>query len=93
MPSVEYRRIIHARDMKEAQSDFDLFEGSLAKLKNQPVEYGKEIWEHRMVREAAELKVYKGPEDPAFLSMLRAEYQVGLVEAQELLKRLKAAQP
>ena len=93
VPSVEYQRIIHARYLKEAQSDVDLYESSLEELKNQPVESGKGTWEHRMIREADVLKVYKGPTDPAFLAMLRDEYQTGLVEAQKKLKRVKAERP
>ena len=93
VPSVAYQQILHARLLKEAQSDVDLFEHSLASLKNNPVEYGKEIWDHRMVREADALKAYKGPGDAEFLAMLREEYQTGLTEAQENLKRVKVAQP
>lgn len=93
VPSVEYQRSIHARDIKEAQSDVDLYESLLAGLKNQPVESAKRTWEHRIVREADALKVYKGPEDAAFVAMLRADYQTGLAEAQEQLKRVQAARP
>ena len=93
VPSVEYQRIIHARFLKEAQSDVKLFESSLADLKNQPVEHGKGMWSDRMISEAKALKAYKGPEDPAFLTSLREEYQTGLVEARGKLKSVKAAQP
>ena len=93
VPSVEYQRNIHAQFLKEAQSDVSLFERSLAELKSQPGDHGKAEWEHRRVSVANTLKVYKGPDDTAFLAMLGAEYQVGLVDSQEKLKRVKAAQP
>ena len=93
VPSVAYQQILYARSLKEAQSDVDLFESSLEDLKNQPVEHGKEMWRHRMVGESEALKAYKGPEDPAYLASLRAEYQFGLVEAQGKLKRVRATQP
>ncbi|WP_426107265.1 DUF3304 domain-containing protein [Massilia sp. TSP1-1-2] len=93
VPSLAYQRILHARFLKEAQSDVDLSESSLSDLKNRPVEHGKEMWAHRMVSEAETLKTYKGPGDPAFLASLREEYQTVLVAAQEKLKRVKTAQP
>ena len=93
MPSVEYQRIIHARYLKQAQSDVDMYESLLAGLKDQPVEHGKEMWEHRRVSDANSLKVYSGSGDAAFLAMLRADYQTGLVESQQKLRRVKAAQP
>jgi hypothetical protein len=93
VPSLEYQRVIHASFLKEAQSDVDLSESSLEDLKNRPIEHGREMWEHRMVREANALKAYKGPEDVAFIASLRAEYQAGLVHARERLKQVKAAQP
>ena len=93
VPSLEYRRVIHARFLKEAQSDVELSEQSLADLKNRPVEHGREMWEHRMLSEAKALKIYKGPADPAFLASLREEYRSGLVYSQEKLKRVKEVQP
>ena len=93
VPSVEYRRVIHARYLKEAESDVSLYEGMLAGLKNQPVEHGKRVWEHRLVSEADTLKAYKGSRDAAFLAMLRAEYETGLVEAKNKLQKVAAAQP
>ncbi len=93
VPSVQYQRIVHAQSLKQAQSDVALYESLLAGLKNRPVEHGKDAWEHRMVSDAHTLKAYKGPADPAFLAMLRADYQTGLVETTEQLKRVKAAQP
>ena len=93
VPSVEYQRIIHARFLKEAQSDVDLYEGLLADLKNKPTERGKDAWEFRMVSDANTLKAYKGPGDAAFLAMLGANYHAGLTEAREKLQRVKAEQP
>lgn len=93
VPSVDYRRIIHARSVKEAQSDVDLYEGLLAELKNQPDKHGERVWEYKMVSESKTLKIYSGSKDPAFLAVLRAEYQTGLVEAREQLRRVKAVQP
>lgn len=93
VPSVEYQRIIHAAYLKEAQSDVDLYESSLEELKNQSVESAKATWDHRIIREANALKAYNGPTDPAFLAMLREEYQTGLVEAQKKLKHVKAERP
>ena len=93
VPSVEYQRIIHARSVKEAESDVDLYEGLLAQLKNDPSERGKEAWDFRMVSDASTLKAYKGPGDAAFLAMLRADYRTGLAHEREKLKRVKAAQP
>ena len=93
VPSVEYRRIIHARYLKEAQSDVNLYESSLVDLEKRPLEHGKEMWEQRRVRESDALKVYKGSGDAAYLASLREEYQAGLVEAREKLKRINAAQP
>lgn len=93
VPSVEYKRIIHARYLKEAQSDVDLYESSLEELKNLTVESARATWEHRIVRESAALKIYSGPGDPAFIAMLRAEYAQGLVEARKKLKRVEAARP
>jgi hypothetical protein len=93
VPSVEYQRSMHETYLKEAQSDVDLSERSLADLENRPVEHGREMWEHRMVSEADALKAYKGPGDAAFLGSLREEYQTVLVAAREKLKRVKAARP
>ena len=93
VPSVEYRRIIHARYLKEAQSNVNLHESLLAGLQNNPHEHGKEAWEFRKVSDSAALKAFKGPEDAAFLAMLRADYEAGLVEARDKLTEVKAAQP
>ena len=93
VPSMEYKRIIHAGLLKEAQSDVDLFESLLDGLKRHPVEHGKRVWEFRRINNANALKPYKGPADADFLTMLYEEYQTGLVEAREQLKRMKAAQP
>lgn len=93
VPSLEYRRVIHARFLKEAQSDVELYERLLAGLKNRPLEHGAESWEFLTVNNAVRLQPFKGPTDTAFLSMLRADYQTGLVEAHQQLKRMKDAQP
>ena len=93
VPSLEYQRVIHARYLKEADSDVSLYEGLLAGLKFQPVEHGKRVWEHRLVREGDTLKAYIGPRDAKFLAMLRAEYEMGLVEAKNKLQKVAAAQP
>ena len=93
VPSLEYQRVIFARYLKEAKSDVNLYESSLADLKKRPLEHGKEMWVQRKVRETEALKAYKGPGDAAYLASLREEYQTGLVEARDKLKKVEAAQP
>ena len=93
IPDLAYRRERYDIFISEAQDWVDLYIQLLDELKKTPAKRATSQWEYVSRSNAAKLKPYSGPLDPAYLAMLQKDYQASLLLAQEKLKRLKASRP
>lgn len=93
VPSIEHRRELQDRAIAEAQMTIDLYVSSLDELSKDPGKYALEEWNSIMMFQPARLKQYKGSGDPAYLEMLKKDYEGHLSKARVDLKNRKAARP
>ena len=93
VPSIEYQRELQDKEIAEAQSTVALYVRSLDELKKDPEKRTLEEWDSNMLYRPDRLKPYKGPNDPAYLAMLKKDYENKLVSAEADLKNIKAARP
>ena len=93
IPSVEYQRQLQDQSIAESQSTVDLYVSSLDELSKDPGKHAKEEWDSIKVLQPARIKSFKGPDDQAYLAMLRRDYEGHLARAQSDLKKKKAARP
>ena len=93
VPDLAYRRERYDLYIKEAQDMVELYQEMLEELKITPAKRATASWEYTSRSDTKELKPYSGPLDPAYLAMLRKDYQSSLLLAQEKLQQLKKSRP
>ena len=93
VPSIEHRRELQDRAVAEAQMRIDLYVSSLDELSKEPGKHGLEEWNSIMMFQPARLKQYKGSGDPAYMVMLKKDYENKLASARDDFKNIKAARP
>lgn len=93
IPSLEYRRKLHDRLIKEAEATTDLYMRSIDELSKSPFKHASEEWNSNVALSPSRVKGYVGPNDPAYRAMLKKEYQNELAISREKVKILKEARP
>ena len=93
VPSLEYQRERHDLYIKKANSTVELYVELLRELKESPLARAREAWSMSTKYEPVELKGFSGPDDPAYLMMLKRSYESSLVDAREALQREKDSRP
>jgi hypothetical protein len=93
VPSLEYQRERwellreHKRDFVEAHVSL------LRGLEESPRGAARQAWAHAKEYEPSSLTGFTGPEDPRYIVALRKEYEEGLKEAQQELKKFEGTRP
>jgi len=93
IPSLQYQRERWDLHINQAQHDVELYISSLDELKKKPIEHAKESWAVSAQHGPEELKGYSGPDDVAYLLMLRQSYESALVDVRAKLQRMKDSRP
>jgi hypothetical protein len=65
----------------------------LKEFEQDPAKRAKEAWEHDKEYSAAEIKKFKGPDDPRYLEHLKKSYIVGLRDSKKDLEKIMQAKP
>lgn len=93
VPSLEYQRERHDLYVKHAESSVRLYIDLLKELEESPQKNANEAWTLSAKYEPEELKGFSGPDDSAYLAMLKRDYEASLIRAREALRRERAARP
>ena len=93
VPDLAYRRQRYDLYIEEAQDDVELYRDLLNELNKQPKKRASESWEYVSRMNAQDLKLFTGPQDPAYLEHLRKRYQASMALAQAELDKLKVTRP
>lgn len=93
VPSLDYQRARQDLYIKDAHQAVELYISLLKELKKSPTEHARETWALWTQHSPAELKGYRGPDDAAYLAMLRKSYESSLIEARKTLQREMDARP
>lgn len=93
VPSTEYQRKIQDMYIKHAREGVELYVSSLKELKENPHVHARDEWEMSLKYSPSGLKSYSGPDDPAYLDMLRKKYELSLVAAKAKLDQEESARP
>lgn len=92
-PSVEYRRERWELFRKIEADNVEKFEGALKKLDKNPLEFAKENWRFTSEHVPHDLKGFAGPDDPLYLSELKAKYTQTLELSKQDLQRIMEEKP
>lgn len=93
VPDLKYRRERYDIYIQEAQDMVDVYRELSDELNKTPAKRAATSWEYISRSAPEELKPYAGPQDPAYLAMLRKDYDASLQLAREKLQKLKMSRP
>ena len=93
VPSVEYQRARADLYIKDTQDSIDTFISALKELKEDPAKHALAMWAVTAEHRRQDLKGFSGPDDVAYLKLLREDYESGLIQARLRLQREKDARP
>jgi hypothetical protein len=93
VPSIEYQRARADLYIKDEQGGIDTFLSCLKELNEDPAKHARAMWAIAAVHRRQDIKGYSGPDDIAYLKMLREDCETGLVQARLRLQRMKEARP
>lgn len=93
VPDLAHQRKLYDRYIHDAQLTLNLFAQSLEGLNTDPKGHVKEAWDFSLEYDAEALKPFHGPNDPAYIAMLRKNYTDELALAKDALAKLKAGRP
>jgi hypothetical protein len=93
VPSLEYQRARQDLYIKDAQDAIETSRSGLKELAENPAKHAQERWALTAEHRRQDLKGFSGPDDVAYLQMLKDEYETGLVQARARLQREKDARP
>ena len=92
-PSLEYQRERWELYLKLAQVNVDTYRSLVSKLKNNPRQHLLEAWDHDKKYSRDEISAFNGPDDPAYSTYLKKEYDAGLKRSEIKLESVKKAKP
>jgi len=93
IPSLDYQRERWEIYRKVEQSNVDAFNSLLKELEHDPSKHANEMWAHDQEYSASEIKEFKGPEDPLYLTHLKKSYIDGLARSKSDLEEIMKAKP
>ena len=93
IPSVEYQHTRQDAYIKDALQGVELYIRSLKSLEDNPKEHARDEWEMSGKYNPGAIKGYSGPDDPAYLNVLKKRYEEDLVGARAKLDQEKRARP
>lgn len=93
VPSLEYRR----QRWELVRDHEEMFVRNSVKLLNQleksPQTEAREAWEFANERDPSSIKKFSGPDDPRYVAFLKENYEKGLKESREQLRRVMEMRP
>jgi hypothetical protein len=93
VPSLEYRRARWELYKQHEQGGVNLFLSLLKELEQEPHVRAHKAWNFSTENDPSELKGYSGPDDPRYIAFLRSDYERGLEQSKERLKRVMEERP
>lgn len=93
IPSLAYQRERWDLYIEVQQGYLDAYMGLQKKLRESPAKAAEEAWEHALKYEKESLANFSGPHDPKYESMLKDEYEKGIVEILAEISRLQKGRP